>query len=499
MTPSTAPPVELLISPRENRPSPLYPDQAADFDIALRNAGKQAITVNSLEGNLDTPVIRISGPKGLHGEFSKRVRKEKMVGHGSTVQQESPSLETLAPGESDDTWVNLLGFHSPLPPGAYSFDVIHKVNESDSTVTSAAQKFDIVPAQVADVALGYESRNRSQSLLAWLAAPAHAPKLRLMVRESGFTGHASLHQGGTVLGEFDPGSRVAVSQLPWDGRITPVGWVAVLAKNGKTTLMRQASTFPQGGPVSVALGVHDPVPVPRFPNRGNAVVLATGLSAKGGPELAGAVVAPEGAKRAWHVPLTAMPKLTACSFMSTGGIQVLLVSDDGKQSVVRKLEIDETGKVLSPEQEIRTTRNEIVALAVGQRSPQAFFLMLEADRRRHGRMALLKMPSTGESKFTLTDLGSLQGWPSNQAPEGPQMQPAKEIRLEQAPDGSAWLAMTNAQGDLYCGNVDGALELVREAKGSDLSFPHVATLRGGISCFGFAADGSMFAPGGHSH
>jgi hypothetical protein len=212
------------------------------------------------------------------------------------------------------------------------------------------------------------------------------------------------------------------------------------------------------------------------------------------------VVAPDGARTAWRVPLKALPKLTACAFKSAGGIQVLLVSDDGKQSVVRKLEVDETGKVLSPEKEVRTTTNEIVAVVVGQRSPQAFFLMLEADRRRHGRMALLKLPSTGEAKLTVTDLGSLKGWPSSQTPEGPQAQPAKAIRLEQAPDGGVWLAMTNASGDLYCGKVDGTLALVREAKGSDLLFPHVAALSSGVSCFGFAADGSMFVPaGGHGH
>src|SRR5215831_9695844 len=134
MTPSNSP-VELQISPRDNRPSPLYPDQAADFDLILRNDGKQAITVNSLEGNLDTPVIRMSGPQGLIGEFTRRLRKEKMVGHGSTVRQQSPSLETLEPGETDDTWVNLLAFHAPLPPGAYSFDVLHVVDASGRKVT----------------------------------------------------------------------------------------------------------------------------------------------------------------------------------------------------------------------------------------------------------------------------------------------------------------------------------------------------------------------------
>lgn len=501
MTPSTAPSVELLISPRENRAGPLYPDQAANFDLALRNAGKEVITVNSLQGNLDTPVIRIVGPDGPIGAFTRRIRKAKMVGHGGTVKQKSPSLETLAPGKTGATWVNLLAFHAPLPPGTYSFNVVHALGPSDAKVTSADQKFDIVPVHVADTALGYDSRDRSQSLLVWLAGAGGAPKLRLLVRQSGFTGHGSLHQGGTVFGEFDPGARVAVSQLPWDGKQTAVSWVAVLTKDGKGELLRQASTFPQGAPVSVALGLQNPAPVPRFPHRGNTtVLLATGLSAKGDPVLAGVVVEPQGAKAAWHVPLRALPKLTACTFMSEGGIQVLLVSDDGKQAVARKLEVDETGKVLSPEQDIRTTNNAIVAVATGQRSPQAFFLMLEADRERHGRMALLKVPSKGEAKIKVADLGFPQGWPSIQTPGGPQRQPAKAIRLEQALDGGAWIAITNAAGDLYCGKAEGPLELIREAKGSDLLFPNVVTLDTGVSCFGFTADGTMFTPdSGHGH
>jgi len=136
---------------------------------------------------------------------------------------------------------------------------------------------------------------------------------------------------------------------------------------------------------------------------------------------------------------------------------------------------------------------------MGQRSPQAFFFLLEADRTRHDRMVLHRIAATGEAKTTVTDLGRVKGWPSIQAAEGPQAQPARTLRLEQAPDGSAWIAMTDASGNFYCGKADGTLALIREAKGSELLFPHVAALRNGVTCFGFSPDGQMFAPGGSSH
>jgi hypothetical protein len=501
MTPATTTTMQLLVSPRGNRPASLYPEQTADFDVVLVNGGSQAMTVKALEGNLDTPVIRMFKPGGMIGRFNKHAMAARMVGHAAPLIQRSPKMVTLAPGARNATWFNLWSFHDALPPGSYSVDVVHELAETGSPVTSDPLQFEIVPARVADAALGYDSRNRSQTLLAWLAGTENAPKLRLLVRESGSAGHGSLHQGATVLGEYDSGSRVAVSQLPWDAQITPVGWVAVFSKDGKADVMRQASTFVQGSPVHFDLGVRDPAPVMRFPNRGHAVVLATGVSAKGVPDLAGAVVGADGAKPAWHVPLKAMPKLTACAFLQSGGIQVLLVFDDGRQSVARKIEVDENGKVLSPEETIRTTDNEIVAVAVGQRSPQAFFLILEADRKQHGQMTLWKTPASGEPKLTMADLGPVRGWPVKQSPEGPQMQPARTLELEQAPDGAPWLAMTDVKGDLYCGRLDGALALVREAKGSDLLFPHVAAVRSGATCFGFESNGRMFLPdsGGHSH
>ena len=498
MTAANATPAQLTISTRANRPSPLYPEQAADFDLVLRNSSQQPLTVKALEGNLDTPVIRLFGSQGLIGEFDKRAMGARMVGDVSTLMQPSPNMVTLAPDGEDTTWVNLWSFHAALPPGAYAFDVVHDLNGSGLQLTSERMKFNVVPVHVSDVALGYDSRNRFQSLVAWLAGSEPTAKLRLLLRESGFAGHESLHQGATAIGEYEVGARVAVSQLAWDAQATPVSWLAVFSPDGTADLVEQAGTVPQGPVARVALGVRAPLPVPRFPNRGHAVVLATGASPKG-PALAGAVVPEEGNPLPWLVPLTSTPQLSACAFTQTGGIEVLLVSDDGRQSTVRRLEVDENGKVLSPEQTLRTTPNAITALAVGQRSPQAFFLLLEADRIRHDHVAVLRIASTGETKTPDPELPQVKGWPSTRTAEEPQAQAARALTLEQAPDGGVWLAMTDVRGDLYCGRANGSLSLVRESKGSDLLFPQVAALRDRVSCFGFAADGQMFTSGTLSH
>ncbi len=498
MTPPATTTVRLLTSPRGNRQGPLYPEQTADFDLVLRNTGPSPVQVQSLEGNLESPTIRIFGPTGMLTAANRRMRAERMLGDASTIRQDSRQMVTLQPGGQQGTWANLWAFRDALPPGTYSFDVVHNLGPA-GVATAERLQFEIVKARVRDAAFGYDSRNRAQSELAWLVAPEGAPKVRLLLRESGFSGHGSLHQGGTMLGEFDPDTRLAISQLAWDGVATPVGFVAAFSRDGHATVFRQASTFVQGPASQVDLGVRDPVPVPRFPNRGHAVVLATGMSPKG-PVLAGAVVGAQAPPHPWTVPIPGIPKLSACAFMNTGSIQVLLVFDDGKESTAGILEVDENGKVSAPLKTVRTTPNALVAVTMGQRSPQAFFILLEAHRTKHDRFGMLRIPATGDRKTDLTDLGLIKGWPSlPAAADGPQARPAQTMQLEQAMDGGVWLAMTDTQGDLYCGKVDASLALIREAKSSPVMFPNVAALRRGITCFGFTVDGQMYLPGGASH
>jgi hypothetical protein len=493
---SSAVAVQLTISPRANRPNLLYPEQTADFDIVLRNTGGQAVTVEALEGNLDTPVIRLFAAQGLIGQFDKRAMAERMAGDASTLMQPAPKMVSIAAGGASATWVNLWAFRPALPPGRYAVDVAHKMK--GARITSERLDFEIVPVRIRDVALGYDWRSRSQSLLAWLAAPEGAPRARLLVRQSGSAGHGSLSQGATDFGEYDPAARVALSRLPWLAQMTPIQWVAVFSPDGTADLIRQAAAFPQGRPLKVTLGIRSPVPVPLFPNRGHAVVMATGLSEKG-PALAGAVVNEDGAQAAWHVSLPSLPGLSACAFDEKGGIQLLLVTDDGRQSTARRMEVDENGKLLSQEETIRETPNAIVAVAVGQRSSDAFFLVLEADRMRHDRIALLRIPTKPDAKITTADLGHVKGWPMNQTSNGLEPASAQNLYMEQALDGSVWLAMTDSRGDLYCGKPSDALGMVREAKGSGALFPYVASLRNETSCFAFTAAGQMLAPASSAH
>ncbi len=88
MTPATTTTMQLLVSPRGNRPTSLYPEQTADFDIILVNGGSQSMTVKALEGNLDTPVIRMFRPGGMIGRFNKHAMAARMVGHAGATDPE---------------------------------------------------------------------------------------------------------------------------------------------------------------------------------------------------------------------------------------------------------------------------------------------------------------------------------------------------------------------------------------------------------------------------
>jgi hypothetical protein len=76
------------------------------------------------------------------------------------------------------------------------------------------------------------------------------------------------------------------------------------------------------------------------------------------------------------------------------------------------------------------------------------------------------------------------------------VQPAQHVQIDQAADGSYWIAFADARGDLYCGKADRSVSLVREANGAPALFPHLAAIRGqGVTCSAFTPAGDIFHSG----
>lgn len=244
------------------------------------------------------------------------------------------------------------------------------------------------------------------------------------------------------------------------------------------------------------LPVSDALPVPRFPDRQHAVFLATG-NGKDGTKLTGVVVREgERAPRPWGVPLSSRVTRSACLFGATGAISLLFASEEGRTTGFILLDVDETGKVTKDERVVRATPNEVLALTADMRegAPPAF-LVLEADREKHDHLALVRLLLTGKSE--VMNLTPMPGWPVTGEREERKPLRAAEVFLDVGPDGSAWAAMVDDQGNLYGGRLDRSLMLVREAKRAKGLFPHVAALRRSLTISCFTADGMIFPPLAH--
>jgi hypothetical protein len=276
-------------------------------------------------------------------------------------------------------------------------------------------------------------------------------------------------------GPVPPGARVAVSQLAPDGAGNWTGWVAVVA-GGSVELVRHNMAHPLWRSGTAALPLRDPLAVPRFPDRGHAVFLATGAG-PGGPALAG-LVAPPGTPmgKVWSVPLRAQPTLSACAFMATGAISLLLVSQDGKETRLSRIDVDDSGKVTSPERVVRTTGRRVLAVTADVRAGSPLsFLILEADQNR---LALGTIPLVGEARFP--EPTPLPGWPAVPA----------EVDLEVAMNGTVLLAVIDAQGNLYGGTPSDGLE----PAGARVSQPRAVAIYKGVVYSGFTDKGYLFRP-----
>ena len=81
-------------------------------------------------------------------------------------------------------------------------------------------------------------------------------------------------------------------------------------------------------------------------------------------------------------PLPAEPMLSVCAFGEDGPIALLLVSDDGKEARVSRLDVTEAGKITAVERVAHKTPHAVLAVAVHHPlNGEPVFLVLEAEIR----------------------------------------------------------------------------------------------------------------------
>ena len=477
---------------------PLVPEEAPQFELHLRNEGPADQTLASIRGSMFSPTVRLfdAAGKGL-GSFTPATRGERNIGDLSRFRPPPPRPVTLAPGQEETLVVNLWADRDPVPPGRYEFDALHSAGEE--LLTTNRVPFEVVSARVEAMALTYDSAQRTNSVLAWLATPQGARASRLLIRISGFVSHATAQVGATAHGDFPSNSRLAASASPPDAAFSPaLGWVGVLSGD-KLELIEHSMSEPRWRAPVVTLPLSDATPVPRFPNRVHAVFLATGGGGRG-PALMG-VVAQEndGAPKTWVTPLSAVALHSSCAFTMGGAITVLYSSDDGKTARLHRIEVNEDGRVASPDRVVRETPNSVLVMVADMRpeAPAAFFVV-EADRERHDRLALVKIPVNGA--LGATGLRTVGGWPAVDGKGERLPARAQSPTIETDKDGIPWLAFTDDRGDLFGGRIDGSMALLREGRDARALLPHIGALARGTSISCFNPDGTLFhAAGALSH
>jgi hypothetical protein len=456
----------------------LAAEQAATFDLVLQNLGTAERTVPSLELNTFSPLVRVFDADGQRLVQARPLEAEhRVVGEMGEPGPTAPQMVTLPAGGAQKTFVELWRFTDPLPRGRYTFEVSHRAGDVD--VTSPRVEFEVVDARVASCATSYDSAARVTSLLGW-AADVEGVGARALARLSAFGRHAVPQKGATPLGA----GPIAIAHRGVDGSSAWAGWVALVAPGG-VELVRHTFTVERWRSGAIDVGIAAPRLVPRFPDRGHALVLATGVDAAGQGRLAGGVVASGASapRAAWQLPLGAVPEHTACLFAQAGPITLLLSSDDGRESRVALLDVDEGGAVVQAESVVRASPGRVraVVAAITRRGAPGFVLY-EGDRQRHDHGSLVFI-ATDRSEPRVEALAPVPGWPAIAAPGGARPAEASEVALEIGVDGTAWLALVDERGRLYGGALPAGLAALREEGTSRC--PHIAALRehGTISCF----------------
>lgn len=483
---------------RESTTGKLFPEQSAAFTITLRNAGDNPQEVLSLSGNQRTPVFRALNSNGdvlVEGDPQKA--SDRVAGEVGEPQPMPDRLKTLQPGTAETTWVNLWNFVDPLPMGKYRFEVEHMLRPGPETKRLSGQvPFEIIPGTVSECATGYEGESRMTSVMAWLVAPKvgdHEPEL--LVRLSGFGDHAIAQQGGTSHGFVKQGSRLAVAQRAAQVRGMR-SWIGVLT-GSQVILIRHDMTLPVWRSDPIDLPGDSLSPVPRFPDRNQAVFLATGKKAGAGI-LAGVTVKEKETEfKPWSLPLANVPNRTACIFDANGTITLCYAAEDGDTTRFFRLQFDEEGTLVTAEQEFHSTANVVLGLVAEMRpgvSPG--FVITEADPEKHDQLKTVRVKAQGDP--VVNALPPVAGWPAIKEGETERPLPATAVAMEVSADGAVWLLVVDEKGCLFGGRIDQSFSVLDSASGVPRLFPHIASLRGGQSVSWFDSNGVLVHAGGSS-
>lgn len=486
-------PITLSAAPR-GWTGPLLPEQAVTFDLTLANRSPAPLEITLLDGNPSTLVLRAYSDAG--GLLVEAALGDGHGGHGHEPNERPIKTGILPAGAELTTYLSLWDVTAPLPPGRYAFEVEQR-GATAPIVISNRVPFEITSARVEAAALDYESPARMVSLLAWTAARADGAPPELLARFSETGNHARTSHGAASQGRVPAGARVAVSRIAPGGSGAWLGWIAA-ASPGQIELFRHNNASPAWRSGPVALPLADALPVPRFPDRGRAVMLATG-SRGGSPVLAGAVVQENAAApAAWVVPLAALPLRSAAVFGPSGPITLFFASDDGATSRVSRLDVDESGAVVAAEQLVRSTPNRVVGLVSDMRAGQPpSVVVLESSRAAPNRLALSRLPLAGAAP-PVASFAPLAGWPTTVDQAGERPLRAEELVLDVALDGSLDLAIIDETGSLHAGKLDPAgLRLVRDTSHGRAHAAHFAALRDGEWPGCFTDAGMIDRAGGH--
>jgi hypothetical protein len=483
-------PLTLVATPRSK--DALVPEQAAIFDLSLQNHDTVPHELATLSGNQTTPVARVHDAAGtLLFEGAPQERSDRVGAQAGEPQLEPTTLAQLAPGAEETSSLDAWGVGGPLGPGRYLFEVEHRGGSAPALV-SPRVPFTVTSARVERCTVGYESPGRLATVLAWTATASGKQAPSLFVRLSAFGNHLVPQEGAFDFGPVAAGADLALSQIAPGGRGARLGWVAALG--GSTVeLIRHNHAHPGWRSGLIALPLGDAQLVPRFPDRGHALLLATGKHA-GGAALAGALVVENAPSppTPWVVALAALPVRAAALFGPTGSVTLLLASDDGSSTRFSRLEVDESGKVVAPEQLVRTSPNRLAGLVADLRpgAPPAF-VILETSRTLADRSILVRIPLS-DPPPPIVAFAPMAGWPQAHAPGGDRPHSAADLQLEVLYDGTPQMAFTDELGRVFGGRLDGsALSLLRDAPLGHGRCVHLAALRGREATACFDDDGAL--------